>query len=125
MTLFLGNLVHCYFVQVHVLTREMVHLGMVLLKYLPLDSVDALIVGLAELHFGDMTKYGIVRPSEGPFYLKGTTGRSPVIDVGTLKKIESGEIQVHPPKDRYKLLSFLNLFSPQSIVKIAQFCCML
>lgn len=57
--------------------------------------VDDLVLLLSKSQFGDMTKYGIVRPSKGPFYLKETTGRSPVIDVGTLKKIRSGDIQVH------------------------------
>lgn len=56
--------------------------------------VDDLVLSLGKLHFADMTKYGIVRPSKGPFYLKETTGKSPVIDVSTLKKIESGDIQV-------------------------------
>ncbi|KAK1300176.1 putative indole-3-pyruvate monooxygenase YUCCA10 [Acorus calamus] len=44
----------------------------------------------------DLSKYGIHRPKEGPFFLKVTTGRSPVIDVGTVSKIKSGEIQVLP-----------------------------
>ncbi|KAK1322870.1 putative indole-3-pyruvate monooxygenase YUCCA10 [Acorus calamus] len=44
----------------------------------------------------DLGKYGIYRPKDGPLFLKATTGRSPVIDVGTISKIKSGEIQVLP-----------------------------
>ncbi|XXG39351.1 hypothetical protein AAC387_Pa01g0335 [Persea americana] len=84
----------------HVLTKEIVQLGMTLLKSSPCNMVDDLVLSLGKLHFADMTKYGIVRPSKGPFYLKETTGKSPVIDVGTLKKIESGDIQVLPELKR-------------------------
>ncbi|XP_058100002.1 probable indole-3-pyruvate monooxygenase YUCCA10 [Magnolia sinica] len=82
---------------VHVLTRDMVHLGMVLLKYLPCSLVDTLTLLLSKLKFGDLSQYGISRPAKGPFFLKAIAGRSPVIDVGTIGKIMSGEIQVLPP----------------------------
>lgn len=81
--------------QFHVVTKEMIYLGMILLNYLPLFLVDALVLLLAKLRFGDLSKSGIVRPNEGPFFLKATAGRSPVIDVGTVGKIKAGEIQVH------------------------------
>ncbi|KAF8411691.1 hypothetical protein HHK36_004249 [Tetracentron sinense] len=80
----------------HVLNKEMVYLGMFLLKYLPISAVDPLIIFLANLMYGNLTKYGISRPEKGPFYLKATTGRSPVIDVGTVEKIKMGHIQVFP-----------------------------
>ncbi|XP_062158003.1 probable indole-3-pyruvate monooxygenase YUCCA10 [Alnus glutinosa] len=78
----------------HVLTKELVHRGMCLLKYLPFCMVDAIITMLARLEYGDLTKYGIRRPRRGPFAHKTATGRSPVIDVGTIKKIQDGEIEV-------------------------------
>ncbi|KAH0978510.1 hypothetical protein GBA52_028229 [Prunus armeniaca] len=81
---------------VHVLSRGMVYLGPVLLKYISLNMVDSLTVLLSKLVFGDLTKYGIERPTEGPFYMKVKYGKYPVIDVGTSKKIKSGEIQVLP-----------------------------
>ncbi|KAL5982695.1 hypothetical protein ACLOJK_016771 [Asimina triloba] len=81
---------------VHVVTREMVYLGMVLLKYLPCSLVDSVTVALSKLRFGDMSNYGITRPAKGPFLLKATLGRSPVVDVGTIDKIKSREIQVLP-----------------------------
>ncbi|KAK7828595.1 putative indole-3-pyruvate monooxygenase yucca10 [Quercus suber] len=56
--------------------------------------VDTLITMLARLKYGDLTKYGIYRPPRGPFAHKNVTGRSPVIDVGTIGKIQNGEIEV-------------------------------
>ncbi|GAB4847742.1 hypothetical protein Ancab_026804 [Ancistrocladus abbreviatus] len=82
--------------QIHVVSRWMIRLGMHLLRYLPLPIVDSLVLFGAKFVFGDLSKYGINRPSKGPFALKLSTGRSPVIDVGTISKIESGEIKVMP-----------------------------
>ncbi|KAK6114958.1 hypothetical protein DH2020_007227 [Rehmannia glutinosa] len=81
---------------VHFLTEGMVKLGMGLLKYLPLDLVDNIVLMLSKLKYGDISEYGIQRPSKGPFYLKSATGRSPVIDVGTIAKIRAQEIKVLP-----------------------------
>ncbi|XP_043720710.1 probable indole-3-pyruvate monooxygenase YUCCA10 [Telopea speciosissima] len=81
---------------VHVLTKEIVFLGMVLLKFLPLPVVDSIVVNLSKLKYGKYLRNKIQRPQKGPFYLKVTTGRSPTIDVGALKKIKKGEIQVFP-----------------------------
>ncbi|PKA55131.1 putative indole-3-pyruvate monooxygenase YUCCA11 [Apostasia shenzhenica] len=84
--------------QFHVVTKEIIHKGMLLLKHniLPLSLVDKLVIFLMKLKHGDLSKYGIERPKEGPFFLKETTGRSPVIDVGTVRRIKSGEIKVLP-----------------------------
>ncbi|EEF42039.1 probable indole-3-pyruvate monooxygenase YUCCA11 [Ricinus communis] len=81
---------------VHVLTKEMVFLGMNLLNFLPCDLVDSVAVMLSKLKYGDISNYGLQRPTEGPFYLKAKTGRSPTIDVGTMDKIKNGEIKVMP-----------------------------
>ncbi|KAK6115019.1 hypothetical protein DH2020_007288 [Rehmannia glutinosa] len=81
---------------VHFLTEGMVKIGMELLKYLPLDLVDKFVLMLSKFKYGDLYEYGIQRPSKGPFYLKMTTGRSPVIDVGTIAKIRAQEIKVLP-----------------------------
>lgn len=80
----------------HILSRKMVHLGLVLLRYIPYAMVDKLMVVLSKLMYGDVTKYGISRPQDGPFSLKVNHGKYPVVDVGTYKKIKSGEIQVLP-----------------------------
>lgn len=81
--------------QVHVLSETMVRLGMILLKQLPINLVDNLVLMLAEEKHGNLSSYGIHRPKEGPFFLKKETGRSAVIDVGTIAKIRAGEIQVY------------------------------
>ncbi|XP_050229106.1 probable indole-3-pyruvate monooxygenase YUCCA11 [Mercurialis annua] len=81
---------------VHVVTKEMVFLGMNLLKFFPCNLVDPLMVMLCKLKYGELSKYGLKRPTEGPFYLKAITGRSPTIDVGAIEKIKRGEIKVFP-----------------------------
>lgn len=81
--------------QVHFLSKRMVYLALVLLRYLSLSKVDALMVLLSKLVYGDLAKYGIARPKEGPFFMKIKYGKYPAIDVGTCSKIKSGEIQVN------------------------------
>nr|POF15154.1 putative indole-3-pyruvate monooxygenase yucca10 [Quercus suber] len=56
-------------------------------------------VMLSKLVYGDLTKCGITRPTEGPFYMKVKYGKYLVIDVSMYKKIKSGEIQ----EDEYLL----------------------
>ena len=72
----------------------MVYLGLTMLKYFPFSLVDFLMVMLSKLFYGDLTKYGITRPTEGPFSMKIKYGKYPVVDVGTYNKIKSREIQV-------------------------------
>lgn len=67
---------------------------MVLLKFIPLKMVDKVVVRLGKLKYGNLSKLGIRRPNEGPFYLKATKGRSATIDVGCIKKIKQAEIKV-------------------------------
>ncbi|KAF5727711.1 Flavin-containing monooxygenase family protein [Tripterygium wilfordii] len=75
----------------------MVRIGMLLLmKKFPVWLVDFIVKSLAFYVYGDLTKSGIRRPKSGPFFLKATTGRSAVIDVGTVKKIKDGGIKVVP-----------------------------
>ena len=81
--------------QFHVMSKEMIHFGMVLVKHFPVKMVDALLLMLAKFKYGDLSKYGIVRPKNGPLKMKAATGRSAVIDVGTVDKIKSGEIKVY------------------------------
>uniref|UniRef100_M1DQI5 Flavin-containing monooxygenase n=1 Tax=Solanum tuberosum TaxID=4113 RepID=M1DQI5_SOLTU len=78
---------------IHVLTREMVHIGMVLLKYLPLSLVDIVIVKIAKFKFGNLAEFGIPQPEKGPFSVKISKGTSPVIDVGAIVKIKLEEIK--------------------------------
>ncbi|XP_047309322.1 probable indole-3-pyruvate monooxygenase YUCCA10 [Impatiens glandulifera] len=83
--------------ETHLLSRTIVNLGLYLMKYISVYWVDSIMTMLSKLKYGrDLTKYGIKRPQEGPFFLKVKYGKYPVIDVGTVEKIKSGEIQVLP-----------------------------
>lgn len=81
---------------IHILSRRMVNMGFFLLKHFPSSWVDKLLVILSKLVYGDLTKYGLSRPREGPFFLKVAFGKYPIIDVGTYQKIKTGEIQILP-----------------------------
>ncbi|XP_047306631.1 probable indole-3-pyruvate monooxygenase YUCCA11 [Impatiens glandulifera] len=81
---------------VHVLSKELVKSGMYMMKIFSPKFVDDLIVLISKFMFGNLSKYGFHRPNKGPFYLKTHTGRSPIIDVGTIGKIKKGIIKVVP-----------------------------
>ncbi|XP_057439011.1 probable indole-3-pyruvate monooxygenase YUCCA10 [Lotus japonicus] len=81
---------------VHFLTRDMMYYAGELLRYLSLSTVENLVVMASRIVYGDLSKYGIPVPTEGPFTMKMKYGKFPVIDVGTVNKIKSGEIQVLP-----------------------------
>ncbi|KAL8054889.1 hypothetical protein ABFX02_04G022000 [Erythranthe guttata] len=82
--------------QVHVVSRGMVYAGLVLLKYLPFKWVDSFVTMMSKIVYGDLSKYGVHRPKEGPFALKVKYGKYPIIDLGTFHNIKSGKIQVLP-----------------------------
>ncbi|XBI06782.1 hypothetical protein VPH35_134767 [Triticum aestivum] len=79
---------------IHVMTKELIRLGMTLAHHLPLNLVDNRLVMVANLIFGDLSRYGIRWPKMGPMILKSETGRSAVIDVGTAGLIRKGIIKV-------------------------------
>ncbi|XP_057744082.1 probable indole-3-pyruvate monooxygenase YUCCA5 [Arachis stenosperma] len=86
---------------VHVLPREICgkstfELAVMLMKWLPLWLVDKLLLILAWLVLGNIAKYGLKRPAEGPLQLKNSKGKTPVLDIGALEKIRSGDIKVVP-----------------------------
>ncbi|CAO2203196.1 unnamed protein product [Urochloa humidicola] len=82
--------------ELHILTKRILNLGVTLGFYLPVWMIDTLALLLCYLVFGDTSKHGIKRPAIGPFSMNQQTSALPVIDVGTYKKIKSGEIQVIP-----------------------------
>ncbi|CAO2181446.1 unnamed protein product [Urochloa humidicola] len=86
---------------VHVLPREIMglstyKLSMWLLMYLSVQTVDRILLFLTRLVLGDTARFGIPRPSIGPMELKTVSGKTPVLDVGTIAKIKSGDIKVLP-----------------------------
>ena len=76
------------------MSRWSASLGLMSLTIMPLSLVDSLLVLVSKIMYGNLTKYGIQRPKEGPFLLKDRDGKYPVVDIGTVKKIKSGELQV-------------------------------
>ena len=87
--------------KVHILPREMLGkstfgLSMWLLKWLPIRFVDRFLLIVSWLMLGDTARFGLDRPKLGPLQLKNLSGKTPVLDVGTLAKIKSGHIKVPP-----------------------------
>ncbi|KAJ1391777.1 Pyridine nucleotide-disulfide oxidoreductase, class-II [Sesbania bispinosa] len=92
---------------VHILPREMLGkstfgLSMWLLKWLPVRFVDRFLLIMSWLMLGDTAQFGLDRPNLGPLELKNLSGKTPVLDVGTLAKIKSGHIKVRPAIKRLK-----------------------
>ncbi|CAH9090429.1 unnamed protein product [Cuscuta epithymum] len=92
---------------VHVLPREMLGrstfgLSMWLLKWLPVRIVDRFLLAVSWLTLGDTSQFGLDRPDIGPLELKNLSGKTPVLDVGTLAKIKSGHIKVYPAIQRLR-----------------------
>ncbi|GMY36019.1 Indole-3-pyruvate monooxygenase YUCCA2 [Fagus crenata] len=84
---------------VHVLPQEMLGrstfgLSMWLLKWFPMRLVDQFLLLMSRLMLGDTSQFGLHRPELGPLELKNKSGKTPVLDVGTLAKIKSGNIKV-------------------------------
>ncbi|KAK6944978.1 Flavin monooxygenase-like [Dillenia turbinata] len=84
---------------VHVLPQEMLGkstfgLSMWLLKWFPIRMVDQFLLLMSRIKLGNTARLGLNRPKVGPFELKNLTGKTPVLDVGTLAKIKSGNVKV-------------------------------
>ena len=69
-------------------------IAMSLLKWLPLRLVDKLLLLMAQFTLGNTDKLGLRRPKTGPIELKNATGKTPVLDVGTVSQNKSGKIKV-------------------------------
>ncbi|KAF7817145.1 indole-3-pyruvate monooxygenase YUCCA6-like [Senna tora] len=70
--------------------------------WLPTRLVDALLLIVSWVMLGDTARFGLDRPHLGPLQLKNLSGKTPVLDVGTLAKIKSGHIKVRPGIKRLK-----------------------
>ncbi|XP_044487417.1 probable indole-3-pyruvate monooxygenase YUCCA3 [Mangifera indica] len=91
---------------VHVLPREVVgkstfQLAVLMMKWLPLWLADKILLIVARLVLGNVEKYGLKRPAIGPIELKNNQGKTPVLDIGALQKIKSGDIKVVPGIKRF------------------------
>ncbi|XP_076908535.1 indole-3-pyruvate monooxygenase YUCCA6-like [Bidens hawaiensis] len=86
---------------VHVLPRDMLGkstfgLSMWMLKWLPVRLVDRFLLFVSWLILGNTARFGLDRPTVGPLELKNISGKTPVLDVGALAKIKSGDIKIYP-----------------------------
>lgn len=72
-----------------------------LLARLPERVGDALGLLLRRLTVGDLSRWGVEAPRLPPAAQLRRTGKTPVIDVGTVARIRSGEIPVRPGVERF------------------------
>lgn len=84
-----------------ILGKSTFELAVSLMKWFPIRVVDRILLILARIVLGNLEKQGLKRPSVGPLELKNTAGKTPVLDIGALKKIRSGEIKVVPGIKRF------------------------
>ncbi|KAE8718796.1 putative indole-3-pyruvate monooxygenase YUCCA1 [Hibiscus syriacus] len=96
---------------VHVLPREMLGIStfgflVQMIKWFPIRFVDRIVLLMLRLVLGVTEKLGFHRPKIGPLELKSVYGKSPVLDVGTVAKIKSGNIRYcfHPGIKRITFL---------------------
>ncbi|MCW5652936.1 NAD(P)/FAD-dependent oxidoreductase [Hydrogenophaga sp.] len=71
-------------------------LSSIALSRLPTAWGDALATLLRNITVGDLSRYGLQTPTQSPLQQLRESGRTPVIDVGTVRRIQRGEIQVYP-----------------------------
>ena len=62
------------------------------------DMVNA---PLLRLFVGNLERFGLARPPYGPLTQIATTGRTPLIDVGTIGAIKAGKIEIRRGVDRF------------------------
>jgi cation diffusion facilitator CzcD-associated flavoprotein CzcO len=84
----------------HVVPRDFLGLPSqktsVRMRHLPLPVRDAIARLVSRLAFGDLTRFGLRRPSVGPITRIVHEGRVPMLDIGTVARIRSGEIRILP-----------------------------
>ncbi|MED6167844.1 Indole-3-pyruvate monooxygenase YUCCA2, variant 2 [Stylosanthes scabra] len=84
---------------VHILPQQMFGRStfgvcMGLMKWLPISVVDKFLLVMSHIMLGDTARFGLERPKLGPLHLKNLSGKTPVLDVGTLAHIKSRKINV-------------------------------
>lgn len=65
-------------------------------RFLPYRLVDAVNAPILRLRFGDLGKFGLERARTGPLTGIIERGRTPLINIGTIERIRSGDIRVFP-----------------------------
>jgi len=72
-----------------------------LLAKFPFGMGDWIGAQIQKIIFGDLSKHGIRIRKEYPAVVLRETGKTPVIDIGTVKHIKNGNITVYPGIDRF------------------------
>jgi len=85
---------------VHVVPRDMYgrptqHTN-VMLSHLPIAMRDAIATFTVGKFVGDLSQWGIVRPTKGPNRMIEESGRIPILDIGTIAMVKQGKIRVLP-----------------------------
>ena len=86
---------------VHIVPRDLFGLPIQLVatlatRLLPLKINDAVFPVILDFALGDLSKHGIRRPRQGILEQVVKSGKIPVLDVGTAKRIRDGCIQIMP-----------------------------
>jgi indole-3-pyruvate monooxygenase len=68
----------------------------ILLSHLPLGLRDTIAVSILGFAVGDLSRWGIVRPTLGPNRMIEEFGRIPILDVGTVAFVKQGKIRILP-----------------------------
>ncbi len=63
-------------------------------RFFPSRLVDALNAPILRLRFGDLTSFGLQRAKKGPLTTIMERARTPLINIGTVERIRSGDIRV-------------------------------
>jgi NADPH-dependent 2,4-dienoyl-CoA reductase/sulfur reductase-like enzyme len=66
------------------------------MRWVPIAVADRIGRLVSRLAFGNLTRYGLLRPALGPLSSIALRGRIPIIDVGTVGAIKRGAITVKP-----------------------------
>ena len=62
----------------------------------PIPGFDALTAPIGRLLYGDLERLGLRRAKDGPFGQISGQKRIPLIDIGTIAALRSGELEVRP-----------------------------
>jgi cation diffusion facilitator CzcD-associated flavoprotein CzcO len=85
---------------VNVVPRDFLGLPMqvtaIRLARLPIAARDRIGRIVRWLAFGNLARYGLLRPAKGPISSIAERGRIPILDVGTIAAIKRGDITVKP-----------------------------
>lgn len=80
--------------------RSVQETSRVLAKF-PFGIGDWLGNQIRKIYIGDLSKYGIEAEPTPPAKLLRTTGKTPLIDIGTIQAVREGKIIIYPGIDRF------------------------